>query len=145
MQVAKQQAILAGLVAPLTSALSSQNSEVRRLSSQALTALAQVLTGRMAMARAGTLPALAAAACSGTEAAVATLEVGVLTKVRLAESAARAHGDADAGMIFEKRLDIQAGPRTVPSPPAAAHQMLATRGVMQLLGQYVGALDPLCQ
>ena len=72
----KQQAITAGLVVPLTSTLSSQDSEVRRLGSQALAALAQAQPGRMAMVRAGTVPALAAA-CSGTEAVVATLEVHV--------------------------------------------------------------------
>ena len=103
--MAKQQAITAGLVVPLTSALSSQDSEVRRLSAQALTALAQVLSGRVAMARAGTVPALAAA-CSGTKAVVAALEVGVMTG-RFAGCTTRAPGNADAGMIFEQaRLDI---------------------------------------
>ena len=133
--MAKQQAITAGLVVPLTSALSSPDGEVRRLSSHALAALAQVLSGRAAMARAGTVPALAAA-CSGTEAVVATLEVGVMT-VRLPESTARAHDSAEAGMLLEKA-------RHDTSAPAAAHHRCLQWELLQLLGQHVGSLIPLC-
>ena len=74
-QVVKQQAISAGLVTPLTARLSSSDAEVRTLSVQALTQLAQALPGRLAMRSAGSVPALAAA-CGTTEAAIAALEVG---------------------------------------------------------------------